>query len=146
MEQRTEPDRQISAGVKLTNSETSSIGEKRVLVVEDEALIALQLEMEIEDIGHKVAGTCMNLPECLRFIEDAEIDGAILDVDLRGVDVFPAAEKLRQKNIPFVFHTGHGDKYQIEERFPRSTVFKKPTSTNIMLKKLFSFSPKAQKI
>ena len=110
----------------------------RILVVEDEALIALQLEMEIEDIGHTVAGTCMNLPECLLFLEDSEIDGAILDVDLRGVDVFPAAEKLRQKNIPFVFHTGHGDKRQIEERFPCSTVFKKPTSTEIMLKQLFA--------
>lgn len=144
MERRIESNRPVPEGLKPLGLKQDSGLEMRILVVEDEALIALQLEMEIEDIGHTVAGTCMNLPECLQFIEGTEIDGAILDVDLRGVDVFPAAEKLRQKNIPFVFHTGHGNKHQIEERFPRSTVFKKPTSTDIMLKKLFSFSAKAQ--
>ena len=138
MEQRVEPNRTVSCGVDLSESAAHSDTEKRILVVEDEALIALQIEMDIEDIGYSVAGTCMSLAESLRFIDSKEIDGAILDVDLRGVDVFPAAERLLEKDIPFVFHTGHGHKTQIEDRFPRSTVFKKPTSTEVMLKILFS--------
>lgn len=137
MEQRIEADRKVPSGIDLPDPSVALETKKRILVVEDEALIALQLEMDIEDSGHHVAGTCMSLKESLKFIEAETIDGAILDVDLRGVDVFPAAEKLREKSIPFVFHTGHGDKSQIEDRFPRSTVFKKPTSTDIMLKKLF---------
>lgn len=142
MERRIEPDRKVSGGLdasgaKVTPKEVTAALEKRILIVEDEALIALQIEMDIEDNGHHVAGTCMSLRECLKFIENEEIDGAILDVDLRGLDVFPAAEKLREKHIPFVFHTGHGSKYQIEDQFPRSTVFKKPTSTGLMLKTLF---------
>jgi CheY-like chemotaxis protein len=137
MEQRIETDRKVPGGLDLSDSSLSLGLGKRILIVEDEALIALQLEMDIEDNGHSVAGTCMSLKDSLKFIESQEIDGAILDVDLRGIDVFPAAEKLRDKNIPFVFHTGHGDKSQIEERFPRSTVFKKPTPTDVMLNKLF---------
>jgi len=139
MEQRIEADRKVPSGLDLSDSESVAlVSKKRILVVEDEALIALQLEMDIEDNGHDVAGTCMSLTESLKFIENEDIDGAILDVDLRGVDVFPAAEKLQEKHIPFVFHTGHGDKSQIEDLFPRSTVFKKPTSTEIMLQKLFA--------
>ena len=138
MEQRVEPSRALPCDVNLSGLEVDPSLEKRILVVEDEALIALQIEMDIEDIGYSVAGTCMSLAESLKFIENKEIDGAILDVDLRGVDVFPAAERLLEKDIPFVFHTGHGHKTQIEDRFPRSTVFKKPTSTGVMLKILFS--------
>jgi CheY-like chemotaxis protein len=138
MEQRVEPSRTLPCDVNLSGPEVDSSLEKRILVVEDEALIALQIEMDIEDVGYSVAGTCMSLAESLKFIENKEIDGAILDVDLRGIDVFPAAEKLLEKDIPFVFHTGHGHKAQIEDRFPSSTVFKKPTSTEIMLKILFS--------
>ena len=87
MEQRVEPNRTVSCGVDLSESAAHSDAEKRILVVEDEALIALQIEMDIEDIGYSVAGTCMSLAESLRFIDSKEIDGAILDVDLRGVDV-----------------------------------------------------------
>lgn len=137
MEKRIETDRQIPGGLTLTDAESGLKTEKRILVIEDEALIALQLEMDIEDGGHAVAGTCMNLAESLKFIESKDIDGAILDVDLRGIDVFPAAEKLLEKNIPFVFHTGHGNKKQIEGRFPNTTVFKKPTSTEVMIHTLF---------
>ena len=138
MEQRVEPHSAVPSSVSLEQAEAVSGLEKRILIVEDEALIALQIEMDIEDIGHSVAGTCMSLSESLKLIDSADIDGAILDVDLRGVDVFPAAEKLCEKNIPFVFHTGHGNKAQIEERFPHSTVFKKPSPTKAMLKRLFS--------
>ena len=108
MEQRVEPSRTLPCDVNLSGPEVDSSLEKRILVVEDEALIALQIEMDIEDVGYSVAGTCMSLAESLKFIENKEIDGAILDVDLRGIDVFPAAEKLLEKDIPFVFHTGHG--------------------------------------
>lgn len=106
---------------------------RRILVVEDEALIALDLEMAIEDAGADVIGPAMSLDEGLQLSETAEFDCAILDVDLHGREVFPLAHLLAERNVPFVFHTGHAERADLEKDFPDRPVCRKPTAPNRLL-------------
>lgn len=79
-----------------------------ILVVEDEMCLALILEDMLEEAGHRVLKAA-RLPAALAFAESAEIDAAILDINLAGTEVFPAADALRRRGIPFVFTSGYGE-------------------------------------
>lgn len=109
------------------------IANRRILVVEDEALIALDLEMAIEDAGAKLVGPAPTLAEALQLADGFEIDGAILDVNLRGQDVFPLAGLLLDRGVPFVFHTGHAERVDLEKRYPGMPVCRKPTTPEELL-------------
>jgi CheY-like chemotaxis protein len=87
-------------------SETKS----RVLIVEDEALVAMLLEDMLIDAGYVVSGTASAIAQALEFVVDAaaDFDIAILDVNLRGKPIFPVAEALAEAGKPFVFATGYG--------------------------------------
>jgi CheY-like chemotaxis protein len=82
----------------------------RVLVVEDEALVAMLLEDMLTDAGYTVSATVSAIPQALEFVVDAatDFDVAILDVNLRGKPIFPVAEALAEAGKPFVFATGYG--------------------------------------
>jgi len=80
-----------------------------VLVVEDETLICLLLEDMLRDLGCKVVGTASNFKRAAELAEREEsIDIAILDVNLGGQLVFPVADILVRRGIPFLFATGAG--------------------------------------
>lgn len=96
-----------------------SLGGKRVLVVEDEMLLALDLEEGLRDAGCEVVGPAGSLRSALRLAENSEIDAAILDVNLAGERVFPVAQILTERGIPFVFATayaGSDELYPLEVR------------------------------
>ena len=82
----------------------------RLLVVEDEALIAMMLEDMLADLGCIVADVAGTLDTGLARAADAalSVDGAILDVNLGGECVYPVAERLASRGVPFVFCTGYG--------------------------------------
>jgi len=80
----------------------------RVLVVEDEALIAMLIEDTLADLGCLVVGVAPTLEEALQRISSLTFDAAILDVNLNGDDSYPAAMDLARRRIPFVFSTGYG--------------------------------------
>lgn len=80
----------------------------RILVVEDEYLLAEDIRNELENSGAIVVGPAAGLTQALGVIEDAPIlDAAILDLNLRGEMAFPAAEMLRARNVPFLFVSGY---------------------------------------
>lgn len=80
----------------------------RILVVEDEYYLADELRTELEDRGAVVLGPVGTLDQALALIAGTQdIDGAILDVNLRGEQVYPAADLLLSRAIPFVFATGY---------------------------------------
>src|SRR5262245_56811970 len=65
---------------------------KRVLLVEDQALLAMELQFALEDEGAEVLGPALSLSAAVRMVNEAkEIDAAVLDVDLSGEDVYPVA-------------------------------------------------------
>jgi CheY-like chemotaxis protein len=82
----------------------------RVLVVEDEALVAMLVEDFLTDLGCVVVGVAGTLAHGLTMANDRTlaIDGAMLDVNLGGDKVFPIADVLLGRSIPFVFATGYG--------------------------------------
>ena len=81
---------------------------KRILVVEDEALVAAMLVDILEELRAKVVGPAATLEQALAMAEGTLIDAAILDVNLRNVRVDPLADKLRERGVPLVFTTGYG--------------------------------------
>ena len=82
---------------------------RRVLVVEDEALVAMLLETILEDMGCMAVGPAATVDEGLRMAADEAIDAALLDVNVAGRQVFPVAQLLKDRGVPFVFSTGYGE-------------------------------------
>jgi DNA-binding NtrC family response regulator len=80
----------------------------RVLVVEDEYMLAEALEMELLDVEALVLGPVGTIEEAMALIRtEQEIDGVILDVNLHGKMTFPVADLLVERGVPFVFTTGY---------------------------------------
>lgn len=106
---------------------------KRVLLVEDEALVAMLVEDMLADEGCVVAATASRLTEALSMAKDAslEFDFAILDVNLAGEPAFPVAEILAARGVPFVFATGYGAGGLPEAWKGRPTLQKPFTSVDV---------------
>lgn len=81
---------------------------KRILIVEDETLLAMHLEDMLTDLGHDVVAMATRVEGAVALARDLDIDLAILDVNVAGTQSFPVADILRERNIPFVFATGYG--------------------------------------
>lgn len=87
----------------------SLLAGKRVLVVEDEALVAAMTADMLRDLGAEVIGPAPTVAAGLERIAAGGIDLAVLDVNIRGARITPVAEALRAAAIPFVFATGYGE-------------------------------------
>ena len=80
----------------------------RVLLVEDEAIIAMTAEDMLEELGCALAATAASLEEALACVEQRTFDIALLDINLNGQQSLPVAARLKEKGMPFVFTTGYG--------------------------------------
>ncbi|TFI56727.1 response regulator [Sphingomonas parva] len=80
----------------------------RVLLVEDEAIIAMTVEDMLEALGCETVATAATLNEALAAAETASFDLALLDINLNGTESLPVAARLRALGLPFVFTTGYG--------------------------------------
>jgi CheY-like chemotaxis protein len=99
----------------------------RLLIVEDEMLVCLLIEMTVRELGHEPVGFACSVPDALNLLGDEEdrIDAAMLDVNLGGLLVFPVAEALERRGIPFAFLTGYGA-HGVPPRFSHAKVMQKP--------------------
>lgn len=98
--------------------------DRRILLVEDEELVALELSTELSRLGWAVVGPASTLNEA-QLLLSAEFDAAVLDVNLRGRSVYPLAEALAERHVPFLFCTGY-EMADPEGRFPDVPVIRKP--------------------
>lgn len=80
---------------------------QRVLIVEDEFLIALHVEDVMTGLGFEVVGPIPTLEQALDIARSEPLDGAVLDVNLAGTYVFPLAEELALRGVPFIMTTGY---------------------------------------
>ncbi len=88
----------------------SALRDRRILVVEDEFLIAMSLQDALENAGAVVVGPAPSVEKAIKQIEsEPHIDAAVLDVNLGGMLAYPVADMLVAKNIPFVFTSGYED-------------------------------------
>jgi len=81
----------------------------KILVVEDEYVLAMELHSSLESAGATVIGPVGSIDDALSVLEHAnELDAAVLDVNLRGQKVFAVADALEERGVPFIFTTGYG--------------------------------------
>lgn len=106
----------------------TSLADYRILVVEDDMMIALHIEEALQDLGCLVIGPVAKLDVALRLASDEVLDAAILDVTIRGGYVFPVAERLMSRGVPFAFASGYGD-WALPEAFRNQPRLTKPFST-----------------
>lgn len=96
-----------------------------ILVVEDESMVAMDLQDCLQDLGHRVDGVAMRLEEACRLARLGAFDAAFLDLNLAGQRCEPVAEILRGRGIPFAFTTGYGEA-AIGERYRSVPLIEKP--------------------
>lgn len=104
----------------------SSLAGLRILVVEDDALVALNLQEFVEGLGCTVIGPTGRLAEALAVLETAEIDGAMLDINLHGEMVYPLAERLAERQIPMLFCSGYAFTQAVPPQFAHYPQVAKP--------------------
>jgi DNA-binding response OmpR family regulator len=97
----------------------------RVLVVEDEMMVAIMLKDFLTDTGYEVVGPVGRLASALALAGSREIDAALLDVNVRGEAVYPVAQILAERRIPFALVTGYDTK-SIAFAYQSSPVVTKP--------------------
>jgi two-component SAPR family response regulator len=100
----------------------------RVLIVEDECVIAMELEYTLKECGAEVIGSCMSVESALAKLQQSrDLDVAILDIDLRGQYAGPIADQLRMTGIPFIVTSGYeARRYTI--KFKGVPWFEKPVN------------------
>jgi CheY-like chemotaxis protein len=102
---------------------TKALSDLRVLVIEDESLVAMLVEDMLDQLGCVVVGPVSDLQPALDVVARSEIDFALLDVNLRGRPSYAAAEALEARAVPFIFISGYG---QVDERWRSRPIIQKP--------------------
>lgn len=97
----------------------------RLLVVEDETLVAMLIEDMLSDLGCTIVGPVGNIPSALEFAQREQLDGAILDVNLGGSPIYPVADVLTRRGVPFFFTTGYGAG-GVDARYAGAQTLQKP--------------------
>lgn len=82
----------------------------RILVVEDEMMIAFFIEDCLNTLGHTVVGPASRVANALRLLETETFDLALLDINVAGEEIYPVANELKARGIPFVFLSGYGSR------------------------------------
>jgi two-component SAPR family response regulator len=96
---------------------------RRVLLVEDEMIIALDMVAILESFGAEVIGPAGSVAQALTLIEETNVDCAVLDINLNGETVYPVAHVLERRGVRFVFMTGYE---KIDRNFCKHPVLQKP--------------------
>ena len=97
----------------------------RVLVVEDEYLIRMLLEDMLGDLGYAVAAAVGSIAEAQQVAANGEFSAAVLDVNLDGLEIYPVADILAGRGLPFVFVTGYGER-NLPERYRDRPALQQP--------------------
>lgn len=109
------------------------LAELRIFVAEDEALVAMELQYTLTDAGAQVVGPAKSVDAGMTLLDiEDELDGAILDVDLRGELVFPVAARLRDAGVPIIFHTAFGDRKEFQN-YPDAQICLKPSQPHVLI-------------
>lgn len=107
-------------------SEARSLEGARLLVVEDEALVAMLIEDALRDLGCVVIGPVGNVAQAFAALERETVEGAMLDVNLGGAErSYPIADALTARGVPFIFVTGYGEE-GVDRRYAPVGVLQKP--------------------
>ncbi|MFQ0815544.1 response regulator receiver protein [Brucella anthropi] len=116
----------------------NDLGQRRVLVVEDEIFVALDVAATVEDANGNVLGPVGTVRQAIDIINRNEVDAAILDVNLADGDVEAVLDRLKSRDIFVVIHTGGGLPARLAARYPEVPVFQKPIPPSVLTRALAS--------
>lgn len=116
---------------------------KKVLIVEDNALIAFGYKAALEDEGYSVLGPVRNVADALHSIQTEEPDAVLLDVDLGGVESEPVAEALVKRGIPFLVLTGTLRSMVSGQHLLTAPMLSKPVPESLLLTTIAELDPPA---
>jgi DNA-binding response OmpR family regulator len=105
----------------------------RILVAEDDAILAFDLGITLQKAGAKILGPTLTLAHTLSMAQTTTMCAAVLDVSLRDEEVFPAALELKGRGVGIVFYTGYGAVEQLRRDWPDAQVLTKPTPARILV-------------
>lgn len=108
---------------------------RRILVVEDSPLIATVLEDMLSGLGCIVVGPTGNMAFAVALARNEALDGAIIDLNIRGGKVYPVAEVLRERDVPFLLASGYAD-WTLRDDFKDRPRLTKPYSAETVEQKL----------
>ena len=113
----------------MTTTANSVLAGLRLLVVEDEFLIAEHIEEELKGFGFDVAGPVATIKEALAAVKEGGLHGVLLDANLHGESSAPVAEELLRALVPFVVVTGYGGRELADDTLNGAPRLIKPFST-----------------
>jgi CheY-like chemotaxis protein len=116
----------------MADGASSTLSGRRILVVEDEYMIASDLAQSLTDLGVAVVGPAGSVADAVALVAgDPALDAAVLDVNLGTEKVFPVADALQARGVPFVFATGYDDRV-LPPRYVDTPRFLKPVDTRVL--------------
>lgn len=111
----------------------SNLAGRRILVVEDELMIAMLIDDVLKEAGCEVVGPMPRVTSALQAATaEPGLDGAVLDINLAGELVSPVADRLSERGVPFIFLTGYGW-HMLPERFHSRPLVTKPCRQDLLL-------------
>ncbi|WP_435167100.1 response regulator [Falsirhodobacter sp. 1013] len=119
---------------------------KSVFLVEDELLVAMEIQDLIEEAGLTADGPYPTIEKAGKALQEANPACAILDVRLRDGEVFPVADVLRDSGVPLIFHSGHAVAEDILKRYPTATFCEKPCTPSQILRAVASLMGRDTKV
>ena len=125
-----------AAPARARSPDRAPLAGRRILLVEDEALVAMDLEMTLRDAGALVVGPCLRLRGAMDAIGAYELDGALLDIRLGRDETYPAADLLEWKGVGIVFHSAHAGGRALRDRYPRAGHCPKPCAPAVITETL----------
>jgi len=111
-----------------------SLAGTRVLIVEDNYVVADALRYLIDGYGGSVSAIVPNLERAFEVLAEGPVDVAVLDINLSGISVVPLADHLRTHGVPFVFLSGYGDDELLPERLRGQPRFDKPVEAERLVR------------
>ncbi|MFY9640070.1 MAG: hypothetical protein WCD20_14550 [Rhodomicrobium sp.] len=105
----------------------------KVLIAEDDAILAFDMMCFLRSAGAETVGPAPNLKRALALSEDGSLSCGVLDVSLRGELIFPAAQRLRERCAGIVFYTGYADIGGLKRAWPEAQILIKPAPSKFLI-------------
>ncbi|MGN3974086.1 response regulator [Tsuneonella sp. SYSU-LHT278] len=102
---------------------------QRIMIVDDEALVLLDLVLTVEGLGFRVFCDCTSVADAMQALGTGRPDAALLDIDVGGIPVWPLARALKSRGVPTIFVSANHAHKELEGEFAHCRVIDKPASS-----------------